>query len=352
VFGDLDEAAAGLERVLQRAEAQGDEFGFAWASYLAEIELAAGRWDRAQQLADEALYRAETMRLPRVLGGVLRAASLVHAHLGAVDRACSAAKQLVEIGERQGLLPAVAWGRTVLGFVALSCGDAHAAHAQFGPVRERLDQAGVREPTVAPLVWSDLDALVELGRSDEAELLAGELAQRGLALDRPFALATAARGRGLVCAARGDLAGAISEFERSLTEHARIGWPFERARTLLALGAAQRRSKQKGAARDTLRQALAIFDTLGARLWSAKATSELARISGRKQRAGLLTATERQVAQLAAEGRSNREVASQLFISTKTVATHLTRIYAKLGVRSRTELSHYLRDHPITALGS
>jgi len=197
-------------------------------------------------------------------------------------------------------------------------------------------------------VWSDLDALVELGELDQAAALAADLHDRGRELGRPFALATAARGRGLVLAARGDLAGAQAELEKSLVEHDRLGWPFERARTLLALGIVMRRGKHKRAARDTLQQALAIFDHLGARLWSAKATAELARIGGRPAPTGSLTPTERCVAELVADGRTNQQVADQLFLSSKTVAAHLTAVYAKLGVRSRIELSCHLRDNPTT----
>src|SRR6266568_4015488 len=81
-----------------------------------------------------------------------------------------------------------------------------------------------------------------------------------------------------------------------------------------------------------------------ARVWSAKTTAELARIGGRAAGTGALTPTERRVAELVAEGRTNREVADLLFLSAKTVAAHLTSAYAKLGVRSRTELAHSLRD--------
>jgi DNA-binding CsgD family transcriptional regulator len=119
--------------------------------------------------------------------------------------------------------------------------------------------------------------------------------------------------------------------------------PFERARTLLALGMVRRRGKQKRAAREALEQAAAVFDRLGARLWAARTTAELARIGGRASSVGALTPTERRVAELVADGHTNREVADRLFLSTKTVAAHLTSVYAKLGVRSRTELAHRLR---------
>ena len=343
--GDTRSAATRLERLYRRAIEQGNELGLVWApAVLAEVELARGRWPRAQRLAGEALRTARRLASPFWLARGLLAAALVDAHLGNAQAARTAALELLDAAERGGLVPLMLEGRAVLGFVALSRGDAKAAHAELGPLLERLGDAGVREPTWARLVWSELDALVELGQLDQAAALAEELAARGRALDRPFALATAAHARGLVLAARGDVDGALAELERSLAEHDRLGWPFERARTLLALGVVLRRGKQKRAARQTLAQALALFDGLGARLWSAKTTAELARIGGRAAGTGALTPTERRVAELVAEGRTNREVADLLFLSAKTVAAHLTSAYAKLGVRSRTELAHSLRD--------
>src|SRR6266498_3725815 len=305
--GDTRSAATRLERLYRRAIEQGNELGLVWApAVLAEVELARGRWPRAQRLAGEALRTARRLASPFWLARGLLAAALVDAHLGNAQAARTAALELLDAAERGGLVPLMLEGRAVLGFVALSRGDAKAAHAELGPLLERLGDAGVREPTWARLVWSELDALVELGQLDQAA--------------------------------------ALAELERSLAEHNRLGWPFERARTLLALGVVLRRGKQKRAARQTLAQALALFDGLGARLWSAKTTAELARIGGRAAGTGALTPTERRVAELVAEGRTNREVADLLFLSAKTVAAHLTSAYAKLGVRSRTELAHSLRD--------
>ena len=123
--------------------------------------------------------------------------------------------------------------------------------------------------------------------------------------------------------------------------------PFEEARTLLVLGATRRRARMKRPAREALEQALAIFDELGARLWAEKARAELARIGGRRAPAtGELTPTEQRIAALAAEGRSNKEIATALFVTPKTVGTQLSRIYRKVGVHSRTELARRMSGHP------
>jgi DNA-binding CsgD family transcriptional regulator len=129
--------------------------------------------------------------------------------------------------------------------------------------------------------------------------------------------------------------------ERAVGEHEAVGDPFGRARALLAVGVVRRRSRRKRTAREALEGALAGFEAVGASGWSARARAELGRIGGRSREDGL-TAAERRVAVLVAEGRTNREVAAALYLGERTVASHLTRVYAKLGVRSRTELARRL----------
>ncbi len=155
-------------------------------------------------------------------------------------------------------------------------------------------------------------------------------------------LAHATRCRGLVAAARGDVDEAMSLLADAVSRHEAVGDPFGQARALLALGVARRRARQKRAARDAIEAARAGFETMGADRWAERARDELGRIGGRTQVEGL-TAAERRVADLVASGRTNAEVAAALFLAERTVASHLTRIYAKVGVRSRTELSRALR---------
>ena len=129
---------------------------------------------------------------------------------------------------------------------------------------------------------------------------------------------------------------ALVALERSLADAE--PYPLEHARTLLCLGVVRRQAQQKRAAREALEQALAIFEALGARLWAEKARAELARISGRAPASGDLTETERRVAELAAQGRTNKQIAAELFMGVSTVESHLSRVYRKLGVR-RAELA-------------
>ena len=191
----------------------------------------------------------------------------------------------------------------------------------------------------------EIEALLALGRVDDAAEKTVALEARARELGRRPLVAIAGRCRGLVDAARNDHDSALAALERSLAEWDSLPMPFERGRTLLVLGQVQRRAKQKRAARESLESALATFDELGARLWAEKARAELARVSGRAP-AGGLTPTEQQIAELVAEGRSNKEVAAALFVTVKTIERNLSRIYKKLGARSRAELARRFVHHP------
>jgi DNA-binding NarL/FixJ family response regulator len=131
--------------------------------------------------------------------------------------------------------------------------------------------------------------------------------------------------------------------ERARLAHEHLAQPFEHARTLLAHGTIERRAKRRAAARQALTAALERFDGLGAALWAERAAAELARIPGRGRAPSELTETERRVAELVADGLSNKEVAARLFVSVRAVEANLSKVYAKLGVRSRSQLAARLR---------
>jgi DNA-binding CsgD family transcriptional regulator len=198
--------------------------------------------------------------------------------------------------------------------------------------------AGFGEPALFRFHGDAIEAKVALGRRNEAQALLEELEQLGAALGRTWVLTIASRCRGLLNAARGDLDASYRALERALRLHDHLGEPFERARTLLVLGGVQRRDRKKRAARESLGRALGVFDDLGATLWAGRARAELARVGGRAPAAGL-TPTEERIAALVASGQTYREAAAALFISPKTVQWNLSKIYRKLGVRSRAELA-------------
>jgi DNA-binding CsgD family transcriptional regulator len=143
----------------------------------------------------------------------------------------------------------------------------------------------------------------------------------------------------------GDLKSARAACEQALACHDQLPMPFELGRTMLVKGAIERRAKQKSAARETLGQALSIFEQLSAPLWAAKARSELSKTITRTAGHGL-TKTEHRVAALVAKGLTNREIALTMFVTENTVQTHIQHIFQKLGVKSRTELAARILTAP------
>ncbi len=339
---EFDEARRIFRSLRERADERAEEGALPWIlANLGLVEYLAGRWEEASRCAEEGSEIAlQTGQGPQGLfaKGVR---ALVRAARGD-EGARSDAEAALASGEKGGVMVAGILGASALAVLELSHGYPELVHALLGPLGERLEKAGVREPGSVRFLPDEIEALIDLDRLAEAEALLARLERRARRLDRASALAAAARCRGLLAAAGSDLDGALTSLERAMSEHERVSMPFERARTLLVLGSTRRRAKRKREARDALDEALSIFEDLGARPWSGKTREELARIGGRPRATGSMTPTERQVAALVAEGRSNKEVAAALFVTVKTVESHLSRVYAKLGVRSRTELAHRL----------
>jgi DNA-binding NarL/FixJ family response regulator len=146
----------------------------------------------------------------------------------------------------------------------------------------------------------------------------------------------------MLLADQGDLDAASAAAERAIGELDRLPMPFERARTLLLLGQLQRRQRRKEAAAASLQESTDIFERLHIPLWADRTQSELARANVAQRRSGQLTPSEQRVAELAASGMKNRDVATSLFISPKTVEANLARIYRKLGIKSRAELGRHM----------
>ena len=195
---------------------------------------------------------------------------------------------------------------------------------------------GTSEPIRAYADYAE--ALIELGELDRAEEVINLLEERARAAGRTPLLAVAACSRGLLAAARQDFDSAVAALDDALAHHERDRVPFDLARTLIAVGQVRRRRGDRKAAREALERARGIFEELGAPLWFARTETELRRIPIRRGAPEGLTPTEEQVAALVASGRTSREVARALFMSPKTVEANLTRIYRKLGIRSRAEL--------------
>jgi DNA-binding CsgD family transcriptional regulator len=180
--------------------------------------------------------------------------------------------------------------------------------------------------------------MIAVRRHAEAERLIQALERNGEQLDRPWMLAIGARCRSMWLAARGDIEAAADKAHEAMAAHDRLPMPFERARTQLLLGQLQRRQRQKESSRASLREALHAFEAMGTPLWADRVRAELARAEVAPIGDLTLTPTERRVAELAASGMTNKDVATALFISRKTVEANLARIYRKLGIKTRAEL--------------
>jgi DNA-binding CsgD family transcriptional regulator len=343
----LDEALETFDELLADAMAHGVESPLVDLRYhLAELECHAGNWDAALVHAREGVTAAQRQAVGPFAALAHFAMGLVEAHMGDVESARREALEGLRIAEAADeLLPTIP-NLAVLGFVELSQGRHAQADAYLSRAVELEQAMGVREPAYFRVVPDEVEALVTLGRLDQAEALLAPFEEAGKNLDRAWTIATGARCRALVLAARGDLAGASAAADEAVREHDRLPLPFELGRTLLVRGAVERRAKRKREARDTLTKALEIFDGLGAVLWADKTRAELARIGGRAPSSLALTPTEAKVAELVAAGSTNREVADALFVSVHTVEANLKRIYRKLGIRSRTELALTFPSRP------
>jgi DNA-binding CsgD family transcriptional regulator len=336
----LDEARRTFTELLSDAVARGVTGPIPQILYhLAELECRAGNWDAAMEHARESRAAAQRLMGTMLLSEGHFAVGMVEAHLGRADPARLEALEGLRVAEAGGEILLLIPNLSVLGFLELSLGRPAEADAYLSRAVELERQMGVREPAYFRVVPDEVEALVALGRLDQAEALLAPFEDAGKDLGRAWTIATGARCRALVSAARGDLDGASAAADEAVRVHDHLPLPFELGRTLLVRGAVERRAKRKREARHTLTKALEVFDGLGAALWADKARAELARIGGRAPSSLELTPTEARVAELVAAGSTNREVADALFVSVHTVEANLKRIYRKLGIRSRTELA-------------
>jgi DNA-binding CsgD family transcriptional regulator len=337
----LVEARSVLERLHREWADRDERVGGQALWYLSLVELHAGRLDEAGRCIERArevnnLYSLEGTENPTNLFPL----ALVAAYRGELERAREHAAHGRALADEQGAL--LAGLEAITGIVDLWGGYAAEAVERFASAELTAAKAGWVDPGICWWRPDYVEALLELGRVDDAlDVLAVHEALAGR-LRRKWVLAETARCRGLVAASSGDVDEAASLLEAAVAKHEAVGDQLGRARALLALGVVRRRARQKRAAREAIEAALAGFDTFGAAGWAEKARAELGRISGRRRDEGL-TPAEQRVAALVAEGKTNREVAAELFLGERTVESHLTQVYSKLGVRSRTELASKFR---------
>jgi DNA-binding CsgD family transcriptional regulator len=270
---------------------------------------------------------------------------LMHAYRGRIEASRHDAAHSMELATYLGLPLLVGLAARAFGIAALSAGNARRAHEQLAPFTAATLARGIGEPALCRLLPDDIEALTRLGELDAAQALLDAFEARSVQLARKWGTAAAVRCRGLLLAARGELAIAEDAIDAAVAMHQQLAMPFEEARTLLAAGEIHRRARHRHRAVRRLQAALEIFEWLGAPLWQARVLDLLARGGGQCVRPGgkpVLTAAEQRVADLVAIGHTNPEIAAELFMGQRTVEAHLSRVFRKLGVHSRTELCRAL----------
>jgi DNA-binding CsgD family transcriptional regulator len=341
--GETERARDELQELLRLSSELGEESSPPLLLVLlGHVECELGELESALTRALEGQDASEQAGQHTVYVHNLALESLVAARQGRVERARAAAQQALGLVPETGGRGAELVATAALGHLELSLGVPDAALARLEPIVAFARREAIAEPGAIPFVIDQIEALIELGRQDEALELLDWYEGNARRLERASALAACLRCRGLLAAQAGELDAALIAYEEALAWHGRVEIPLDRGRTLLALGVTQRRAKRRREARETLDDALAIFERIGAALWVDRAHAELRRISGRAATPGALTPAEERIAMLVAEGKTNREVAAALFLSERTVEGHLSHVFGKLGVRSRTELAREL----------
>ncbi|WP_262414675.1 LuxR family transcriptional regulator [Streptomyces sp. ST1015] len=275
---------------------------------------------------------------------VLYARALAATAGGTADEARRLAGEAVRASEADGDRLFLVRALAVLGQAELLTGDPRGAAAAVEALQRVRGLGAAMGAADPPLLhwYADLaEALVVLGECEEAGAVLGEARAR-MSGDVPgSALAALERAEGLRAAGLGAAQEGVVRLRTAVERLRHLPLPVDLVRTLIALGTVERRARHRSAARAVLGEALGTADRIGAAALAARAGTELARLeAGERGEGPGLTPTEARIAELVGGGATNREVAAKLFISVKTVEGALSRVYRKVGVRSRTALAH------------
>lgn len=342
-FDDFDTARTRLTDLISALRDQGDQAQVAPAlTHLVRVEVMTGHMDIARALASEALDLAGQTEQETYLTMAQCAHAYVCAYAGDLDEARRYAVGALDYLRDRPDPVLEGMAREIIGLAALQDGDLTAADRAFTRAEAINDLVHNREPANQRFQADHAEVVIGLRDTGRAEQLVTRLEARAAALPRPWILAVSRRCRGLLLAADGDLDAALASYEQALAAHDALDMPYERGRTLLALGRLHRRRNERHRAQECLEQATALLESAGTRRWAAISRDELARARGRRGDSDQLTATELTICELAATGLRNHEIAARLFLSDKTVEANLTRAYRKLGVRSRAQLASAL----------
>jgi DNA-binding CsgD family transcriptional regulator len=333
----VEHAIAMTERLIEAKAGPGGDDPFNFVS-LSGLQVLRGDLDAAESSARAAVEGYAHEGADVFPAWRLRGVALVAAHRGRLDEADRLSTEGLELSLASGDLALEVYHRQILGFVALSHGDAARALAQLTQASAAAEASGTRHPGRFKLDGDRVEAAVAAGDVEGAERIVEGLEHAARVAPTPWTRVMAARGRGLLHATRGDLDAAIASLDRALSAHDDLVMPFELGRTLLVAGVVHRRRKEKRLADERLREALAIFERIGTPVWAERARADLGRVGRRPRAPSDLTETEQRVAELAAAGLSARQIADRAFLAPKTVGNVLGRVYAKLGIHTRAEL--------------
>jgi DNA-binding CsgD family transcriptional regulator len=341
--GELARAREVFRRLVATADELGNfRFWMALSIQLCEVELRAGRSSEAARSLEE-WDEWNARELAENSGARARLQAALAALRGEPDAASALAAQVLEAGDAN----AQGWDRLealrATGVAALLERDPERAVESLGNVWEHTQREGIDDPGAFPVAGDLVEALAESSRIEKANDVVDRLAVLVTEQEHPWGLATLKRSKAVIKLVDGHGDSSAAELRQAASAYSALGLDFDSARSLLFLGRLERRSKKRAAARQTLEEARSALERLGCPGWEAAAAEELSRVSGRRPAAGgELTASELRVAELVSSGLSNKEVAARLFVSVYTVEAHLSNVYAKLGIRSRTQLARHL----------
>ncbi len=340
--GELDIARRGLLRAQQDAVALGSEFQRPYRLCdLAILDVAAGDLDSAIERADAGIAAARDAGNEQAIAWLMYPLGLAAALQGRCDRGDCAAELLDCWGRTNEELPRFAMAEEIRGSMAATAGDWRKALAHFTSMVQRLDEMGCAHPGAQPGLPRAVEAATMLGDREACARLTERLARQAAALRAPLPDAHGLAAVGQLALLEGDTDRAVTQLGGAVTAYTRLGYRFDAGRAGLALARAGLRAGRRSQARIAAAAALAQFSAAAAPAWAAVAAELLGR-AGCSNPGTSLTRTETQVASLVAAGRLNREIATELFVTVSTVEAHLTRIYRKLGLRHRTELTAYV----------
>ena len=306
--------------------------------HLAEAQLRAGDWAEALVNGRLAVEHAKQAANAQIAAAAAYGLAMASALVGNHEVARSLAAEGLAVAEAIEDFWYTICHRAVLGLVAFAEDELEPAVDALTPAWRLMLARDLGNLSIFPIAHVLGEALIGLDRTEEAKAIVVELANCPVG-DLPWCRAMAARCRALLASAEGRHEIARQEMQAAIDAHRSLPEPFELGRTRFVEGRIERRAHGWARARTAFTEAMEIFDQLGATRWAEKSAAELARIPGRKASEDTLTATERAVAELVAQGLSNKEVAAKLFVTVRAVESNLTKVYAKLGLRSRTELA-------------